>query len=140
MRMLREIPLACTVLGMLLSARESLAAESPLATHLAKAITDCPEVALPNSMVRPPGFDLESHLKSVEARLEQSAGELASTAGIETIQNFLATGPDDVDVFCAVKVAGMTRRPEAKPILERYSDSTVPGVADVAREYLAVFK
>jgi hypothetical protein len=97
----------------------------------------CAELKLPNSMAREPGFDLQARLKDLDSRYHRAAKGLASADGVEAIRKFLATNPDDLDTSCAVELAGMTRRSEAKAILKRYANSSVPGVSEIARQYLA---
>jgi hypothetical protein len=125
------------VFGTMSAPRDGRAADATPSARLADALKDCTKLKLPNSMAREPGFDLEAYQKALESRYRQDAQDLASAAGVEAIRNFLATHRDDLDVLCAVELAGMTRRSEAKTILEHYTDSEIPGVSEIARKYLA---
>lgn len=113
------------------------AAEVDVKATLTKALKLCTELTLPNSMARPPGFDINAHLRQVEAEYQVVSAQLATPAGISAIENFLVDNPDELDTICAVETAGRTKREEAKPILDRFRASRIPGLSEIADRYLA---
>lgn len=134
--MRKALTLITMVLGAALAISNGLAQSASIEFRLIGALRDCAELHLPNSMARKPGFNLAAHLKTVEERYRLAAQDLASAAGVDAIRKFLVSNPDDLNTFCAVDLAGMTRRSEAQAILKRYANSTVPGVSNIARQYL----
>ena len=65
----------------------------------------CDEFFLPNSMARPPGFDLHQHMQELDSRLRGRADLFSSPAGMAYLRTQQGTGSDDVRRACAAKLA-----------------------------------
>ena len=105
---------------------------------VAGAVESCLELKFPNSMARPKGFDINAHLAKVEKSYRHLIAKLANPDGLKQIDSYLGSQRDDVEVLCAVEIAGETNLKAAVPLLQRYVESPIYGVSDKAKSYLAV--
>ena len=111
---------------------------SLVAPVVAKAVESCLELKFPNSMARPKGFDINAHLANVEKTYRHLIAKLANPDGLKEIDIYLGSHRDDVEVLCAVEIAGETNLKAAVPLLQRYVESPIYGVSDEAKSYLEV--
>jgi hypothetical protein len=66
-----------------------------------RAVPTCEEFFLPNSMARPPGFDLKGHTKELEQRLAGFAHLFQSEAGRAYLDERAKRESDNVAKGCA---------------------------------------
>ena len=66
----------------------------------------CDEWLLPNSMARPPGFDLEGHRKAIEADLRRRAVPFGSPAGRAFLRARITQPCEDPAYRCAKTLLG----------------------------------
>jgi len=74
----------------------------------------CEEFFLPNSMARPPGFDLQGHMHEIEVRLRDRAARFRSPEGIAYLRSHRERDSDDISRACAGKLLAL-----ADPIIPR---------------------
>ena len=126
------------MLGGLLSAAASPEARPGVAAQVVEAVNLCVKIKLPNTMARPEGFDVGAHLAALRADYRTRIRALSTPEGIRQVEAFLAGAPDDAATLCALEIAGETGRPEGIPLLRRYEGSSLSGVSDLVRKYLAM--
>jgi len=94
------------------------------------------EYRLPNSMARPAGFDLESHLREVEAKRENVSSVFHSPSGVQFIQARIQAEPDELVVLAGLEILYESKSRSAVPTFERFSRASSPVVAEWASRYL----
>jgi hypothetical protein len=75
--------------------------EERYGSEYARALALCVEYKLPNSMARPPGFNLSKHLSDVQVDRSKLASEFASPSGISFVEQRIAQGGEELTVVCA---------------------------------------
>ena len=95
------------------------------------------EYRLPNSMARPPGFDLEGHLRQVEAQRRVVSRVFHSPAGVEFVVSRIREEPDELVTLAGLEILADSRLRSAIPTFEQFSNSPRSVVAEWARRYLA---
>jgi hypothetical protein len=75
-------------------------AAASTASTIDKAVARCNEIAFPNSMARPPGFDINAHLAEVEEERRSLSAHLTGPDSAELLKARLAASPDDVEIHC----------------------------------------
>jgi hypothetical protein len=76
------------------------AAATSIASTIDKAVAHCNEIAFPNSMARPPGFDINAHLAEVEQERRSLSARLTGAGSAELLRARLAASADDVEIHC----------------------------------------
>lgn len=71
-----------------------------------EALPLCEQLALPNSMARKPGFDLNSHLKNIEAELHGRSEFFRSDEGSRFLLNRIKAEQDSINKQCAERLLG----------------------------------
>ena len=94
------------------------------------------EYRLPNSMGRPPAFDLDRHLREVEARRREVSRIFHSPAGVQFVTARIQDEPDELVVLAGLEILSESRHRSAIPVFEHLSKSSSPVVAEWAQRYL----
>lgn len=91
----------------------ALSADDTIELGIANAQQDCAEIALPNAMARPPGFDLDAHLARVEADRLSWSRRLWTATGSSILASRLDAATDDLDRACLRQLLLESRRRQA---------------------------
>lgn len=97
---MHKLPL-CAVVLIAVAACSSVRAEGSYPSLYSQAINLCVEYYLPNSMARPPGFDLSAHLDGVQAERKKISAQFANPPGRQYIQQQLSQEHDELNIKCA---------------------------------------
>ena len=86
------------LLGVLAAAPISCQADKDVAFR--RVLPLCNELFLPNSMARPPGFDLPARLEEVSRQIREHAAEFNTPAGVRYLRARLEREHDDIARAC----------------------------------------
>jgi len=83
---------------------ESKARENDFQQIFDRYLELCIEYSLPNSMARPPGFDINAHLEQIKQEKDNVAGQLSTEKGLEYVRYRLESITDDLERSCATEL------------------------------------
>ncbi len=88
--------------------------------EISEAVRQCVEIHLPNSMARPPGFDLNGHLEELAKQFAAAAVALADHGGFRRIELYIheRKKDEDLEVFCALDLLAANPSREATRLLK----------------------
>jgi len=76
------------------------AATATIAEVVDGIIARCEEIALPNSMARPPGFDINAHLRVLERQRADLVARVRSADAVSFVRKRLEKEADGLSVHC----------------------------------------
>jgi hypothetical protein len=68
--------------------------------RVARVLQLCEEITLPNSMARPPGFDINAHLAALRTERSQLVGSLRNPVGAQAAQSHRGPEQDELRRHC----------------------------------------
>jgi hypothetical protein len=115
---------------------QSTRQQQQLDATLAEALELCTEYFLPNSMARPPGFDINKHLAKVDTKRRRITRVFHNAAGVAFLEARISQDADDLRIVCMLQILAESRLDKAAVILQKDAGSTNEVVAENARRFL----
>jgi len=103
---------------------------------LSEAVPLFTEYVLPNSMARLPGFDINAHLRDVDARRRALTGVFHSPEGVRFLTNRLGSEKDEEAAVCMLKILSESGIPEARGVVKAYAGHENEVIRSNARAFL----
>ena len=95
------------------------------------------QYSLPNSMTRPPGFDVDGYLDQVHRHFESASAVLRTPEGISFLSGRLRQEQDSLTLICGLTILSESRLPPARQLIAPYTRSSDSTVAEHAADAMA---